>query len=168
MKNDINAELESAFADLESALEQFDENKFNVIPFEGSWSAAQAADHLLKANSGAAETMMGNTKETEREPDANEDSIRSFMLNLDTKFVSPEFIIPSAVPIEQELMLESTSETANRLRNIMLEEDLTKTCTDFALPGLGELTRYEWLCFAVCHTKRHTHQINKIFELLEK
>ncbi|MBE2219303.1 MAG: DinB family protein [Ignavibacteria bacterium] len=168
MKNDLITEFESAFADLEAALEKFEENKFNVIPFEGSWSAAQTADHLLKANSGAAQTMLGSTKDTSREPDANEETIRSFMLDLNTKMISPEFILPSLEPIEKETMLENTRVAGNRLRNILLEENITKTCTDFALPGLGELTRYEWICFAVCHTKRHTHQINNIFKILEK
>lgn len=168
MKNDINTEFESAFADFEAALEKFDENKFNVIPFEGSWSAAQVADHLLKANTGAAQTLLGSTIDTTREPGANEEAIRSFMLDMDTKMTSPEFILPSNDPIEKDTMLQNTREAGNKLRNILLEEDITKTCTDFSLPGLGELTRYEWICFVVCHTRRHTHQINIILKMLEE
>lgn len=168
MKNDIIAEFESVFADHEASIEQFDDNLFNVIPFEGSWSAAQVADHLLQSNNISVNTLTGSAINTERSPDEKENAIRSAMLDFETKTNAPDFVLPAADAINKEEILEAIRTTGSKLRNILLEEDLTKLCTDFPLPVLGELTRYEWLCFTVCHTKRHTRQINDIYNSLKK
>src|SRR5688572_29947511 len=167
MQNDILTEFESVQSELTSALNGFTENNFNVIPFEGSWSAGQVAEHLLKANSGAVQTLKGKTKETARKPDENEELIRSIFLDFGTKMHSPDYVLPSAEPKEQEDMITEHIRTGDELRKIAEGEDLNLLCTDFSLPNMGELTRYEWICFVTCHTKRHTHQLNNILNSLK-
>ena len=167
MLNDIITEFESAQSGLTAALNGFTENNFNIIPFEGSWSAGQVAEHLLKANSGAVDTLKGKTKEAARKPDENEDMIRSIFLDFGTKMQSPEAILPSSEPKEQEDMITKHIRTGDALRKIVTAEDLKLLCTDFSLPNMGELTMYEWICFVNCHTKRHTHQLNNILKLLK-
>jgi hypothetical protein len=166
LNKDIITEFEGAMSGLESSIEKFEEDCFNVIPFEGSWSAAQTSDHLLKSNSGIVKTVNGSTIETERDYDKNEEALRSIFLNFEARYDSPGFILPSNEVIEKQNMLDDTRKTGNELRNILLEEDLTRTCTDFPFPGIGEMTRYEWIYMAICHTKRHTHQLNNIFKIL--
>jgi len=168
MKNDIITEFESTFADLEAALEKFDENKFNLIPFEGSWSAAQVADHLLQSNNISVNTLTGGVIESNRDPDENEAAIRSAMMDFETKTNAPDFVLPSVEIMNKDEILDCFRTSGSKLRSILIEEDLTKLCTDFPLPVIGELTRYEWLCFTICHTKRHTNQINNIFKNLEQ
>ncbi len=168
MLNDIITEFESSQSRLISILDGFKENNFNVIPFEGSWTAAQVTEHLLKANSGAVHTLKGKTKETVRQPDKNEEIIRSIFLNFDTKMQSLDFILPSVEPKEQEDMITKCIRTGDELRKIVTGEDLTKLCTDFSLPQMGELTRYEWIFFVNCHTRRHTHQLENIFNVVNK
>ena len=168
MLTDIITEFESAQSRLISTLNGFTENNFNVIPFEGSWSAAQVTEHLLKANSGAVHTLKGKTKEAARKPDENEDMIRSIFLNFETKMQSPEFILPSSEPKEQEDMITKHIRTGDELRKIATGEDLSQLCTDFSLQNMGELTRYEWICFVTCHTRRHTHQLENILNIVNK
>lgn len=168
MNNDIITEFESIQSGLINTLNGFTESNFNVIPFEGSWSAAQVTEHLLLANSGAVHTLKGNTKDTARQPDKNEEIIRSIFLNFDTKMQSPDFILPSAEPKEQEDMITKCIRTGDDMRKIVTGEDLKLLCTDFSLPQMGELTRYEWICFVNCHIRRHTHQLENIFNVLNK
>jgi hypothetical protein len=40
--------------------------------------------------------------------------------------------------------------------------DLTLTCLDFELPGMGNLTIYEMLHFGVFHTQSHLSQLKNI------
>ncbi|MEO8512531.1 MAG: DinB family protein [Ignavibacteria bacterium] len=168
MLGDIITEFESSQSGLISILDGFTENNFNVIPFEGSWSAAQVTEHLLKANSGAVHTLKGKTKDTSRQPDLNEEMIRSAFLNFETKMKSPDFILPSDEPKEQEDMITKCIRTGDELRKIVTGENLSLLCTDFSLPQMGELTRYEWICFVNCHSRRHTHQLENIFNVLNK
>ena len=39
------AEIKQTAADLLQALEAFNEHSFNQVPFEGSWTAGQVAEH---------------------------------------------------------------------------------------------------------------------------
>ena len=41
--------------------------------------------------------------------------------------------------------------------------DLSATCLDFEMPGIGALTRLEWLWFYVWHTQRHLRQVKNIY-----
>lgn len=69
---------------------------------------------------------------------------------------SPDQILPSTEPKEQEEMITMHIRTGDKLRKIITDEDLTAICTDFELPGLGNLSRYEWICFVIAHTKTYT------------
>ncbi|MBE7179216.1 MAG: DinB family protein, partial [Mucilaginibacter polytrichastri] len=40
--------------------------------------------------------------------------------------------------------------------------DLSMLCLGFDFPGLGFLTRYEWLYFNIYHTQRHIRQLRNI------
>lgn len=165
---DIITEFENTQSGLIASLDGFTENNFNVIPFEGSWSAAQVAEHLLKANSGTVLNLKGNTKETDREATEKVGAINNIFLDFSTKMQSPEVILPSTEPKEQEEMITMHIRTGDKIRKIITDEDLTTICTDFELPGLGSLSRYEWICFVIAHTKRHTHQLKNILNILNK
>lgn len=165
---DIIIEFEASQSELVAALDGFTENNFNVIPFEGSWSAAQVAEHLLKANSGTLLNLLGNIKESDRDAAEKVEEINNIFLDFTTKMQSPDLILPSTEPKEQEEMITMHIRTGDKLRKIITDEDLTAICTDFELPGLGNLSRYEWICFVIAHTKRHTHQLNNILRVLKK
>jgi len=167
MDNNIIKEFEESTTGLFQILSSFTNEQFNRVPFEGSWTAGQVAEHLFKSESNAVNAISGNTQPTtDRNPDANEKAIRSSFLNFEIKFQSPDFILPSDEPKDKEEFLKRFENTREGIRQVVKTEDLTLTCTDFSLPGLGEVTRYEWVCFVICHSKRHTHQLKNIHDKL--
>jgi hypothetical protein len=44
--------------------------------------------------------------------------------------------------------------------------DLSVICLDFELPGMGMLTRLEWIDFYVFHTRRHIVQLERIHDAI--
>ncbi len=165
-------ELLKQFDETESELlrvvSAFSEEQLNTVPFEGSWTAAQVAEHLLKSKSGIPQLFSGATKSTEREPDEKVEIIKSIFLDFNTKFKSPEFIIPSDPPHEKQVLLNALMNTRAAISKVAGTLDLSETCTSFPFPQLGELTRWEWMQFAICHTQRHTRQLKNIFQIVEK
>lgn len=154
-------ETESEFIQVVSS---FSQEQLNESPFEGSWTAAQVAEHMLKSKSGIPQLFLGATKLTERRPDENIEAMKSMFMNFDTKLKSPDFILPSDKPHDKETLLTSLQNTKAAISKVAGSVDLSETCTSFSFPGIGELTRLEWMNFLVCHTKRHTHQLINIFK----
>lgn len=168
--NDLSTllkELDIAARDVLESIARFSQVQFNKVPFAGSWTAGQVADHLLQSIGGIPALMEGNTRPTpERKGDEKVLTIETIFLDYDTKMQSPDFILPGPGPHDRNEALHgfrtSLDEMAAKARTL----DLSMSCTDFAFPGEGELTRWEWISFAICHTKRHTRQLNNIYEHL--
>jgi len=163
MNEGIKTEFEESTADLLRTLTSFTNEQFNQVPFEGSWTAGQVSEHLFKSESNAVRTMKGKTKPTEgRNPDANEEAFRESFLNFDIKFQSPDFVLPSDELKNPEEFVKKFKKTREDIRKIIEAGDLNLTCTNFSFPGMGELTRQEWICFVNCHSIRHTQQLKNI------
>jgi hypothetical protein len=168
MNQNLIKEFEKSTSDLLQALNQFTNEQFNMVPFEGSWTAGQVAEHLFKSESNAVRVVNGSTRPTiDRNPEANEEVIRSMFLDYTAKFQSPDFILPSEAHKKRDVLLKGFEKTRDNLRKMIENEDLSLTCMDFSFPGVGEMTRQEWLCFVNCHTIRHTRQLKNIYEKLE-
>lgn len=157
-------DLDQTESDFYDILAAFEPEQINVVPFEGSWTPGQVGEHILMAEGGIPETLLGPTSYTDRPIDEHVPLLKSIFLDFEAKYKSPEFIIPSPGPHDQEKLLTTFREQRAEIKRIAAEEDLTVTCTSFAFPQVGELTRWEWLQFALCHSKRHTHQLRNIFE----
>jgi hypothetical protein len=166
MTNNILIEMTETTNNLLQTISSFPAEKFNTIPFEGSWTAAQVSDHILKSVSGVLELLFSNTKPTTRQPDEKVEAIKSMFLDFTTKMKSPEFVLPENSPIEKEKILNAWANTKTKLIDAIKTLDLPATCTVFELPGFGEFTRAEWIWFAIYHTQRHTRQLKNIYEML--
>ena len=167
MKKDIVQEFEDSTAELLQTLSSFTNEQFNRVPFEGSWTAGQVAEHLYKSELNLVRIMKGNTRKTEgREPEANEEALRETFLNFDIKFQSADFILPSDEPKNPPEFIERFNKTRENIRKIIQTEDLNLTCADFPFPGMGELTSHEWICFLNCHSIRHARQMKNIYHKL--
>lgn len=164
MATELNTEIKETAASLLQTLAAFSKEQLNKVPFEGSWTAGQVGEHLVKAVS--AGLLYGNTTETERPPDVMVKPLRDQFLNFSIKMKSPDFIIPSDGPHEKEAVINDLRKIWEDIAEAADTLDLTKTCLDFELPGAGHLTRLEWLNFMVAHTKRHTHQLNNIYKAI--
>lgn len=165
--NKLLQELDITAREVLQSIARFSQEQFNKVPFAGSWTAGQVSDHLLQSISGIPALMAGNTRPTtERKPDEHGLSIQSIFLDYDTKMTSPDFILPGAGPHDRNALLHGFRTSLDEIAVNARTVDLTVTCMDFSFPGVGELTRWEWICFAICHTRRHTWQLNNIYEHL--
>jgi len=159
-------EAEGTLSALENLLSAFNEKQVNEVPFPGSWTAGQLAEHLIMANGGFVEVINGPTTETSKPADIMIESIKKDFLNFNVKFDSPAFISPKNKEYNRSDLLAKLKEIRSNISDVITKLDLTKTCTSFELPVYGFLTRLEAVYFIVYHTQRHTQQLKNIYSKL--
>lgn len=145
-------------------LSSFTEEQFNTVPFEGSWTAAQVGDHIAKSQSMITGLICGSTRPSQRDPYQKVETVKQIFLDFTTKMTSPEIILPSVNIQAKAMVINNLTSIAGKVTELVNTVDLSETCTDLALPTLGEMTREEWVYFIIYHTQRHTHQLNTIFQ----
>lgn len=168
MKNDLKNTIATAKDEFLKALDLFDQGNINTIPFEGSWTGGQVAEHILKSVSGILETLNGPSTSTERNPEEHVRMLGELFLNMDIKMKSPDFIIPSDSPKDKSFLMTSLAKTFDGIEEIAEKDNLTETCTIFEMPTIGTLTKMEWIQFAGFHTRRHAQQLKRIADNFKK
>lgn len=166
MKEQAINEYKTATDNFLKVLAIFNEQQFNALPFEGSWTAGQVADHMLKSQTGLPQVLTGNTKPANREPNAANGMIENIFLDFSTKLKSPAFILPTEEPLNRADMLNKYRGKSEEIQQTAQPLDDTDICLDFEVPGTGPFTRQEWLHFVACHTIRHTRQLENIYQRL--
>jgi hypothetical protein len=164
---DILKETENTGEELIRILSSFSAEELNRVPYAGSWTAGQCAEHINKAASGIAHTLNGRTRPGDRRPDEKNKAIAGVFLDFTIKMQSPDFIIPSDGPHEKEQLTSDAEKFLASLTRSITSSDLEAICLDFEVPGFGPFTREEFIYFALCHTQRHIHQLKKISAALE-
>ncbi|TCD12053.1 DinB family protein [Pedobacter frigidisoli] len=162
MEKIIN-EAKDALGGLKNLLSKIEESDINKIPFEGSWTAGQLAEHMALSNAGFVEMINGPVKETNKPADLMVVKLKEIFLNFNTKMDSPAFIFPADKVYDKNELLDRFESIQKDLVKSVNELDLTKTCTSFELPNMGFLTRLEAVYFVIYHTQRHTHQLKNIY-----
>lgn len=162
MKNDLVNELESTKTELLETLGQFSDQSINKIPFEGSWTAGQVAEHVLKSSSAVAGALNGPTEPADRDPGQHILLFGQIFLNFDHKLKSPDFILPSEEPKDRKTMINALNETFSEIEKAASSGDPDLICTAFEMPTIGKLSRKELISFTIVHTKRHIHQLKNI------
>jgi hypothetical protein len=143
-------------------ISQFTEEAFNRVPFEGSWTPGQVADHIAKAEAGMPAVWQGRTQITERPADKNVPIIEKIFLDFSTKLKSPDFILPSNAPLDKEMLYNSIKSTRAKIEELAATIDMSLTFMDFSFPTIGELTGIEGAVFIISHSKRHIHQLRNM------
>jgi uncharacterized damage-inducible protein DinB len=166
MKEEILNGFKETTERLIATLNSFSKDQFNKVPFEGSWTAGQVAEHLYKGERNAIAMINGNTEPSGRDPFEKVNILRSVFLDYETKRKSPEFILPTDEEKDPGFFAEGFSSSREELRAILETKELSNLCTTNPFPRIGNLTRWEWVAFAVFHSKRHTDQLKKIAEKL--
>ena len=162
MNNELLADFTAATSELLQLLSLLSEEELNMVPFPGSWTAGQVGHHLLKSY-GVTDVLKGNTVPTERKPDEKTDRVKKMFLDFTTKMQAPEFITPSSTHIEKERLINKLQQKIQFVEDYVRgNPDLTLTCVDFELPGIGTFTRMEWIAFVTVHTRRHVYQLKNI------
>lgn len=167
MKEQLITEFNETTHDLLATLSQFTQEAFNKIPFKGSWTAGQVAEHLYNSESNIVKALNGNSETTDRDPYKHIEVIQKVFLDYTIKLQSPEFIIPSDEPKNKNQFVRYFEETRKELETLLNTLDLDKTYTDFSFPQLGYLTGWECTSFVVCHSKRHIRQMKNIAQRLK-
>ncbi|MEO6631130.1 MAG: DinB family protein [Mucilaginibacter sp.] len=167
MKNEeIAQQADQTLTALIEMVETIPAEKFNMVPFEGSWTAGQLTQHMVLSNSGFADLLNGPVKDTERAPDAAVEGIKSAFLNFEIKMESPDFIRPEKKNYDKDGLLAALSGIKADITTSAATLDLSQTCLSFELPVLGYVTRLEAVSFVICHTQRHIHQLKNIYTKL--
>lgn len=165
-QSEVIIQLRRVTGRLLQMLSSLSPDMLNTVPFDGSWTAGQVGEHLLKSYS-VADTLKGTTKPTQRSVDENFQEIKKLFLNYDIKMEAPEFIVPSEDWIDKKKLVSGLKEKVRSIITFAENNNLSPTCLDFELPGYGPLTRLEWLYFVTVHTQRHLHQLDAILEYYE-
>jgi len=164
MTAERSAEFSQTGKALLKVLSAFPEETFNTVPFEGSWTAAQVADHIVKSAGGTLQVLHGETEATGRLQDEHVEELAKTFLDFSLKMQSPESILPSESPLDKQETILSLEKLWTDLETAAATVDLSRLCTAFAFPGTGYLTGFEWVMFCMFHTQRHTHQLERIYD----
>ena len=163
-KEEIIPAFDEAIKQLIIVLTVFNEDDFNKVPFEGSWTAGQVAEHLYKSVSRIPALLVTESREAGRDAFEKCGEINAVFLNFEVKFKSPSFILPSDDRKQVSFFTSGFRKVAEDINALAGEKDLAKLYPAFPFPQLGPLTGYEWICFGVAHSIRHTRQLKNILE----
>ena len=166
MKDQLKKDIKNTNEELIKAISSFADEQFNKIPFEGSWTGGETAEHIAISDTGTTRILNDKTAKTEREPEKNIEMLKKIMLDFNSKMKNPDFNTPSNGTHDKEKLIAQFKSNEEKQLEAIDSLDLTETCVSFPLPNLGELTRIEWLHFNMYHKQRHTHQLKNILEKL--
>lgn len=161
MENIIQ-EFERTEKELTAVFSKFTAAEANKSITPESWTAAQVAEHIIKSQSNFPDLLKGHSSATERDPEEKREKIRKMFLDFSTKMRSPDFILPAEEDHDKVLVLDQIKGKETEISAALKSADLTRTYTDFELPGFGPFTGYEWGWFIIYHTQRHIHQLKNI------
>lgn len=163
---EVLAALNETLEDFTETLAAFDNAEYNNVPFDGSWTPGQVAQHVIMSVSGFTQLITGPDAETVRLPDLHVANLKAAFLNFDIKMQSPDFVIPAAADYNKQEQLNELERLQQRLNEIIPAADMSRTCTGMEMPTLGYITRTEIVHFLVYHTTRHVHQLQKILSCI--
>jgi hypothetical protein len=166
VETNLSDQIQTSSTELLDLIGTFDEKAISTIPYAGSWTAAQVADHVLKSYQLILSAVQGKAEKTDRDPEMHVAQIKKLFLDFTLKFQSPEMIRPADVPAAKAELLTKLTAAIRGVKEASETIDLSFMCIDIDMPGLGKLTRIEWLSFFVAHTQRHLHQLKNIAEAL--
>lgn len=159
MNNNLYKEIQTVFNNVRQELNNTTDTELNEIPFEGSWTIGQVAEHIIICSGSVQDNEVADA---ERAFDEKVEDLRAIFLNMEEKSKAHPAVTPKEPPHTKDNLLSGLEANKNNLLNIAATRDLTKLSKDMEFPFMGYLTRYEWLSFINVHTQRHLNQINNI------
>ena len=165
MRN-IVTDLTATKANLLAVFSVIDPQDLNSLPFEGSWTAAQVGEHLLKAT--GVGVFYAETEASQRQMDEKVQALSDIFLNFDLKLTPPASIVPSDQPHEKDVLIKQLDEVYTSAIEAAKTLDLSAICLSYVIPAFGPMTRLEFLWLFNVHTIRHIHQLKNITVALVK
>lgn len=158
-QKELVASICNAFDTFKDLVGAFSNENFNQVPFEGSWTPAQVASHIIMATDGIPDE---HVEVATRNYKQQVGMITAMWTNYSVKMKSPDFLVPNN-PLTNKLQaLKEINRIKEKLAVVALEKDLTEICLDFEIPSFGKMSRYEWLVFIALHVQRHAHQLREM------
>jgi len=152
-------DLSIASGSLLGHIDGFAEGLFYLKPESGGWSAAEIVEHLAILDTLIADVVYGPAVPAERVADAQIAEIRTVFENRTSRLHAPEAIAPKGQQVSKAMLTEQLRTARNRLFEATDATDLGLLCTSFTHRHFGQLTRLEWIYFAIFHGDRHLHQL---------
>ncbi|MBL7710588.1 MAG: DinB family protein [Chitinophagaceae bacterium] len=139
------------------------EAKVNMVPFEGSWTIAQVADHITLSNTSIAKALSLAGTPINRAADERAGELEDIFLDFSKKYKAPGFIIPTQDVYEKEELINQLEQSFTAIKEA--------SSTDLAVlinhPAFGDISKLEILYFVWFHTQRHLQQVKNILYYLE-
>src|SRR6185369_7695715 len=151
-------------SELVELISSFSDEEINQIPFEGSWTAAQVADHVRKSNNGIAQALEMKGRVNERKADERVGELKEVFLDFETKLKSPQFILPAESSYNRKDLIERLERSIERIKRERSNMNLSEIID---LTVLGTISKMELLHFVIYHTQRHIHQLKNIFKTIK-
>jgi uncharacterized damage-inducible protein DinB len=142
-------------------LSSFPDTEFNQVPYEGSWTPAQLARHVLKSDRSILRAFEGPGAPAGRDPLALKPKMESRFLDFSKKLDAPDFIKPEGSTYSKDELLEELRTVRQKFRKAAETIDLEQLCLQVE-NYLGPLTRMEVVYFVIFHTMRHLHQLRNM------
>jgi len=163
---EINIAIGNTIQDFIDELSLFKKEQINIIPFEGSWTPGQLAQHIILSLNSFAGLLNGPVKDTDRPIDQHVAILKSIFLNFEIKMQSPPGVIPAQADYDKNELLAKLESVKAGLNQTVPSFEMDKTCVAAEIPTMGYLTRTEIAHFILYHTQRHTHQLKKIYHII--
>ncbi len=157
--------LDETWSELLNLISAAELSTVNIVPFKDSWTAAQLATHVTKSNKAIAQGLNMEGKPAGRNPEEGVPNLKKIFLDFNTKFQSPEFIVPENKNYNKGEVLTVLQGSIDRLKEARTKVNLVEIIN---LPVFGEITKLELLHFVLYHTQRHNHQLKKILKTLQQ
>lgn len=157
-KEELTLLNNDVFNHLISIIASISEDDYNrdVI---GKWNAAQIIEHIVIANSGMKDFLTNVPYNSDELYDVNIEPIRVMMLNNETNYPSPDFLIPPVKHYDARAHKKILSNLQVEMNECIQTLDLEEKCGTTEMPPFGYLSIYEWLNFSVFHMLRHKNQL---------
>ncbi|MFC3199926.1 DinB family protein [Parapedobacter deserti] len=161
----ISKEVHTVFDAVIAALETVPAHIVNEVPFEGSWTLGQVAEHIIICSQGVPDSK---SQHAERAYDEKAADLRAMFSDRNQKSEADPQVYPKETSHNLRQLIVQLTHNKERLLQIAGGKNLTALCLDMEFPFIGYLTRYEWLTFICIHTQWHLNQITDILRHLEE
>ena len=145
-----------------------DPETYNLVPFEGSWTAGQVVEHIIIVGTGFNHLLNSPAEPTTRQVDAQVERIKTMFLDINQKSVAGASVTPVLGNYDMQQHLIKLDAIKSSIIKAVDTLDMSMTCMGFDIPTFGNLTRLEAVYFFLFHTKRHVNQLENIVKILNK
>ncbi len=115
-KNKIITAIGDAVLQLIVLMSSVENNKINMVPYEGSWTAPQLLRHVTKSISGMAKAMDMDANPASRNPGERIEELKIVFLDFSKKMKSFEFIIPEDGTYEKQIAIDDLNKSFNQFK----------------------------------------------------